>query len=205
MDAAQLLLIRHAHVETGNDGRRMCGWLDLPLSPSGERQLQRFRAVSSKFRPAAVYASSSLRAVRTAETLASKWSLPISIDPDLREINCGALEGMLLDEVMHRYPELWAQNALQTNDDFAWPEGETYQNFRRRAFTALSRIAGRHTTARVVVVTHAGVIGQVAGSMKGLPAAAWEPYRPAPFTATEVLWNEDAPQQLLSFNVSDWW
>lgn len=183
----------------------MCGWLDLPLSPSGERQLQRFREDSSKFRPTAVYASSSLRAARTAETLASKWNLPISIDPDLREINCGALEGMLIDDIRRRYPELWAQNALQANDDFAWPEGETYQNFRHRVFMALSRIASQHTTAQVVVVTHAGVIGQVVGSIKGLPAAVWEPYRPAPFTATEVLWTGDAPQHLLSFNVSDWW
>ncbi len=183
----------------------MCGWLDLPLSPLGELQLKRFHDGLSEFKPQAVYASSSWRARSTAETLASAWSLHLSIDPQLREIHCGTLEGMLIEEVKHRYPELWAENALQENGDFAWPGGETYKNFRRRIFSALSRIARQHTNARIAVVTHAGVIAQVVGAVKSLSPAVWEQYRPAPFTATEVIWSGEAPLQLPSFNVTDWW
>ena len=141
----------------------------------------------------------------TAETLASNWGLALTIDPQLREINCGSLEGMSVEEVKHRYPELWAENALQNNSDFAWPDGETYNDFRRRIFIALSRIAGQHSNARIAVVTHAGAIAQVVGAVNSLSPAVWERYRPAPFTATEVIWSGDAPVQLLSFNVSDWW
>jgi broad specificity phosphatase PhoE len=204
-DATRLLLIRHAHVDTGKDGQRMCGWLDLPLSPTGELQLKRFHDQFSEFKPQALYASSSARARATAETLASYWGLDLSIDPQLREINCGTLEGMQVEEVKHRYPELWAENALQNNSDFAWPNGETYTNFRRRIFMALSRIAGQHSNARIAVVTHTGAIAQVVGAIESLSPAVWERYRPAPFTATEVIWSGDAPVQLLSFNVSDWW
>ena len=203
-DATRLLLIRHAHVDTGVDGQRMCGWLDLPLSPIGELQLTRFQEFS-EFNPQAVYASSSSRARSTAEILASNWSLDISIDPQLREINCGTLEGVPIEEVKHRYPELWTENALQDNSDFSWPNGETYRNFRHRIFMALSRIARRHSNARIAVVTHAGVIAQVVGAVKSLSPAVWEQYRPAPFTATEVIWSGEAPLQLLSFNVTDWW
>ena len=183
----------------------MCGWLDLPLSPAGELQLQSFRDHPSEFKPEAVYASSSLRARVTAEALASNWRLPLCIDPQIREINCGAFEGMPVEEVKIRYPELWSQNALQDNSDFAWPKGESYRNFRQRVFEALSLIANRHTNARVAVVTHAGVVAQVVGAMNGLSPAVWEKYRPAPFTATEVIWSGGSPVSLLSFNVSDWW
>ena len=41
-------------------------------------------------------------------------------------------------------PELWTENALQGNSDFAWPNGESYSTFRRRVFEVLSRIARRH-------------------------------------------------------------
>ncbi len=90
-DATRLLLIRHAHVDTGKDSQKMCGWLDLPLSPTGELQLKRFHDEFSEFKPQALYASSSWRARSTAEALASKWGLDVSIDPQLREINCGSL------------------------------------------------------------------------------------------------------------------
>lgn len=204
-DVTRLLLIRHAHIDTGKDCPRMCGWLDLPLSSTGQRQLQCFRSEPSEFKPEIVYASSSMRTRITAETLASNWNVPVSTDPQLREINCGHLEGMPIEEVKHRFPELWTQNASQTDCEFAWPNGESYRNFRHRVFVALSRIANRHPNTRIAVVTHAGVIAQVVGAIKGLPPAVWEQYRPAPLTATEVIWSHEAPLQLLSFNVSDWW
>ena len=203
--ATRLLLIRHAHVDNGENGRIMCGWLDLPLSRTGQLQLQRFREELSTFKPEAVYASSSSRARVTAEALASNSRLPVSIDPQLREINCGAFEGMPVEEVKDRYPELWTENALQGNSDFTWPNGESYSNFRRRVFEVLSRIARRHANARIHVVTHAGVISQVVGAIKGLSPAVWEQYRPGPFSATEVIWNNGAPLHLVSFNVFEWW
>ena len=184
----------------------MCGWLDLPVSPIGERQLQCFRnRPLDEFKPEAVYTSSSSRARVTAKALASKWGLPVRSDPQLREISCGAFEGMSIAEVRHRYPELWAQNALQINSEIAWSNGETYKSFRRRVCQALSRIASRHDNARIPVVTHTGVISQVIGAIKGLSPAVWEQYRPGPFTATEVIWRGESPVELLSFNLSDWW
>lgn len=205
LDQTRLILIRHAHVDPGKDGRRLCGWLDLPLSSTGESQLRCLRNQHSEFKPDVVYASSSLRTRLTAETLAANWRVQVTVDPELREINCGALEGMRIEEVQHRFPELWTRNASQDDCDFAWPDGETYRNFRERAFGALSRIASRHANARIPVVTHAGVIAQAVGAINGLSPAVWERHRPAPLTATEVIWSRGAPVQLLSFNVSDWW
>jgi hypothetical protein len=94
LGTTRLFLIRHADVDTGKDGQRMCGWLDLPLSLTGELQLQ----------------------------------------------------------------------TLQENSDFAWPNGESYKNFRDRIFVALGRLASSHTNAGVAVLTHAGAIAQVVGA-----------------------------------------
>jgi probable phosphoglycerate mutase len=201
----RLILIRHAHVDNGKDGRRMCGWLDLPLSSTGEVQLQSLGNERSEFKAETVYASSSSRARLTGQALAANWKVQVRIDPDLREINSGAVEGMLIEEVKQRFPDLWARNASQDDSDFAWPDGETYKNFRQRVFGALTRIARRHPTARIPVVTHTGVIAQVVGAIEGLSPAVWERNRPAPFTATEVIWNDGGPRHLLSFNVFNWW
>lgn len=205
LNATHLLLIRHADVDTGKDGQRMRGWLDLPLSPAGELQLKRFQNERSEFKPFAVYSSSSARARSTAEALAANWNLQVTTDPDLREISCGAVEGMLVQEVKSRFPDLWNRNASQDDSDFAWPEGETYRHFRDRVLGALNRIASRHVNSRVPVVTHTGVISQVVGAIEGLAPAVWDQHRPAPFTATEVIWSSRAPVRLVSFNVSDWW
>lgn len=205
LNKTHLILIRHAHVDNGTDGQKMCGWLDLPLSPAGELQLKRFQAEPSEFKPHVVYASSLSRARLTAEALAANWNVQVTTDPDLREISCGAVEGMLVDEVKLRFPELWSRNASQDDCDFAWPEGETYRKFRERILGALNRIAGRHPNTRIPVVTHTGVISQVVGAIEGLSPAVWDHHRPAPFTATEIVWSNQAPVRLLSFNVSDWW
>ena len=205
MGETRLILIRHAHIDAGKDGRRMCGWLDWPLSSIGQSQLQSLNNQPSEVTPEAVYASTSSRARLTAEALASNWRVQVKIDPDLREINSGDMEGMLIEEVKRRFPDLWTRNASQDDSDFAWPGGETYRKFRERICRALSRIAGRHPNARIPVVTHTGVIAQAVGAIKGLSPAVWEQHRPAPLTATEVIWSGEAPVHLLSFNVADWW
>ena len=92
----------------------------------------------------------------------------------------------------------------QVDDAFAWPGGETYAQFRARVLAGLSSVADASPGGRVVVVTHAGVIAQVLGAVKGRPACVWEPDRPRPLTATEVLWEDGAPRAVLSFNEPDW-
>jgi histidine phosphatase superfamily protein (branch 1) len=78
----------------------------------------------------------------------------------------GSMEGMLIEEVKDRFLKLWILNASQNDSDFAWPNGETYRNFRERIFAALSRISALHPNALIPVVTHTGVIAQVVAQSK---------------------------------------
>lgn len=202
---ARLLLIRHAHVDTGPDGGRLCGWLDLPLSARGEQQIGAFLRDAPDTPPAALYTSSLLRASATADALARRWRLAAIPDNGLREIYCGKFEGATIRDLQRDHPEMWGSNMSQRESDFAWPGGESYRQFRERVVVALSRIAARHPGRRVAVVTHTGVITQAIGLLEGRTPAEWEHHRAHPFSATELVWFADAPQRLLSFNLEKWW
>lgn len=205
--STRLLLIRHAHVDTGTGftGDRICGWLDVPLSAKGRQQIQAFSTGADGERPTALYTSSLVRARATSEALGGAWALAARVDPDLREIHCGAFEGLGVAAVQREHAAVWARNAAENDDDFAWPGGESYRAFRERSFAALARIAARHPAERVAVVTHTGVITQVIGLLEGLAPACWSHNRVAPFSGTEVQWLHERPQRLLSFNVREWW
>lgn len=195
----RFLLIRHAHVPTG----RLCGWLDLPLSPEGRAQIEAPPPVLTP--PDALYASPLLRTRTTAEALATRWGLRTVLEPGLREIHCGLLEGLPIEQLRREYPELWSRNDAQTDVDFAWPGGESYRQFRQRVLRTLTRIAARHQGQSVAVVTHTGVITQCIGALHGLSPAAWEHYRPQCFSASELIWRDNAPAELVSFNRARWW
>jgi broad specificity phosphatase PhoE len=133
------------------------------------------------------------------------WRLePQAIDW-AREIDCGEFEGMPIEQRQRDFPDLWIRNKVQAEDTFAWPGGESYAQFRARVLAGLAAVANTCRSGRVVVVTHAGVISQVVGTVKGRPACVWEPDRPRPLTATEVLWENGGPQAVLSFSDSEWY
>lgn len=183
----------------------LCGWLDLPLSPAGRARLSRLASrLDASRRPDALYTSSLSRARETAAALGSAWRLDMHALDALREIHCGRLEGMRLDELELSHPDLVARNRAQTDEQFAWPEGESYAAFRRRVLGGLRAVAAAHEGGRVAIVTHAGVVAQVMGALDGRPASAWERDRPDPLALTAITWANGAPDSVLVFNRRDW-
>ena len=198
----RIRLIRHASTEPGG---RLCGSFDLPLSRAGRLELDaRVRRLSARGAPDALVTSTLRRASDVAEALAHAWSLQPSPAPWAREIHCGEVEGMALDVLQRRFPDVWARNQAQRDDDFGWPGGETYAEFRARVLEGLRSVAAAHRGRRVVVVTHAGVISQVLGVIRGRSPAVWEADRPDPLTATDIAWAEHRPGDILSYNDRDW-
>jgi broad specificity phosphatase PhoE len=140
-----------------------------------------------------------------AEALASVWALRAHPHQSLREIGCGAVEGLPLEEVKRRFPDVWARNEAQSDDTFAWPGGESYRAFRARVLAGLAEIAAAHPGQRIAVVTHAGVVAQVFGAIRGRSPAVWDADRPEPLSASEVTWANGSPQTIVSFNQSHWY
>lgn len=195
-----LLLLRHAHTEANEHGStpRMAGWCDIPLSEQGGAQLDALRRVSFGDLAPLVYSSTSPRALRTAAAAAR--GRPVVPLRSLREICCGEVDGWLIAEVAERLPDLWRRNLAQDDPGFSWPGGESYEAFRRRILRALRGIAARHRGARVLVITHAGAIAQVAGYVKGTSPARWEADRPANCSVTTVEVDDDGGIRIAEFD-----
>lgn len=167
----------------------MIGRTDAPLSGRGRAEVDRLRdrmRVAPPF--VAVYTSPLRRANDTALALAEAGCGPLHVCEGLQEIDCGPLDGLPLDEVERRVPDLWSANQRHDDDRFRWPGGESYREFRCRSLAAIRTIAREHRGERVAVVTHAGVISQLVGALRGLSPARWDLYRPANTALTEIEW-----------------
>lgn len=195
----RFLLVRHAPP----DGRweaewRLCGWYDPPLDEGGTQLAHELAARLRDVRASALYASPLRRAWQTAEAIAHDLQLELKTVDDLREINCGELDGMLLSDVRARYADHWARNLLQTDEHFRWPGGESYAEFRQRVRGCLERLAARHADGSAIVVAHTGVVTQVLGMLHGWNPARWDRRRPLHMGVTLVEWESGGPRAAIS-------
>lgn len=102
--------------------------------------------------PRVVYTSPLERALRTAEAVARGCGVDMVVDPRLREIDCGDVEGLGFDEL----PLDLRRGLLEEPTRVRFPGGETYEELRARVVEALDELAGQSGT--VAVVSHAGAI-----------------------------------------------
>jgi broad specificity phosphatase PhoE len=138
-----LLLVRHGETDW-NAERRWQGHADVPLNERGRDQARELAESLAGERIDAIFTSDLSRARETADIVAARLHVPVAVDPDLREIDVGPLEGLTADEA----------KALD-----GWL-GEPTERHAERILGALARIAGRHD-GRILVVTHGGSMRRV--------------------------------------------
>jgi broad specificity phosphatase PhoE len=155
----RLLLCRHAEPEAAARGR-VCGRLDVGLSPSGERQSDVLAAALASEHPSALYASPIRRAAETARRMGAALGLEPRLDPRLRELDFGQADGLTYEEVEQRWPDLY-ENWMRTPTEVRFPAGESFADLKRRAVAAAADIVAAHEGETVVIVAHAGVIRAV--------------------------------------------
>ena len=192
MAPARLILVRHANTASNglHPDPKMSGWTDFPLSEIGWAQAAALRErLSDLSPPAAIYSSPLRRALETAGALADLCAEPIRILTDLREVNCGAVDGLSIQHVKEQFADLWDENMRQQNPDFRWPDGESYRELRRRSVAVLDQIAREHPGESVLVVTHCGLISQAVGAVTGESPARWERNRVENTSLTELAWS----------------
>jgi len=137
----RLYVLRH-----GEPARRdvFYGFHDIDLS---ERGLEQARAQAERLGGipfTAIYSSDLCRARRGAELIAERGSAKVRIEPDLREMSLGALEGMPHAEAMERFPE-WAARSYFDMLDARMPQGgESVRDLATRVLAAMERMAEAH-------------------------------------------------------------
>ena len=156
-------MLRHGVTDAGPGFR---GSSDDALTEQGRQQMQ--LALSGKNGWDLVISSPLQRCARFAEELAATHSLPLHLEPDVRELHFGDWEGRSAAALMETDAEalgrFWA-------DPYAFtpPNGEPLLHFEARILAALQRLQQRHAGERLLLITHGGVMRLLLARARGLP------------------------------------
>jgi alpha-ribazole phosphatase/probable phosphoglycerate mutase len=153
----RLYLIRHGQVEDFEE-RRYHGQSDIGLSDFGRRQYDRLarRLLEAKVDVEAVYSSDLTRAKVGGRVLSDILDRPLTLVPELRELNFGLWEGLNYEQIQAG----WADEFERRFKDFynhRPPQGETIAEMETRVWAVLTGLVERHHHRAFLVVAHSGV------------------------------------------------
>ncbi len=151
---SRMILVRHAHTAMAG---RFCGHSDPPLDEVGRTQLVDLTKRLRTNPITHVFSSDLLRARQTAEPIARMVDLEVQLLPSLREIGFGLWEGLDWSEVRAKDAE-YAQKWIDAFPFLSAPEGEQFEDFRKRIQSAMDAVAEQVGNGCGVVITHGGVI-----------------------------------------------
>lgn len=155
-DRRVLFLFRHGETDWNREGR-LQGHTDTPLNATGLAQAEALAKRLLAHRLDAVVSSDLIRALTTARIIAEVSRVPLLTDPGLREVSVGLAEGLLWEEAKARFgaelTERW-----YSDDNVAFPGGETGNQTLTRGLAALRRVALTHPCRRLAVSTHGAMV-----------------------------------------------
>ena len=157
----ELILVRH-----GLPVRREVveGPADPELSVEGHDQSARLANYLATESVAAIFSSPMKRAFQTAEPLAVKTSLPITIVDDVAEYDRLSNEYIPIEELRAANDERWHKLVAG-----GWQsDSDTLDNFRHRVVSSLEQLISQHASQRIVVTCHGGVINQYIAHVLGI-------------------------------------
>ncbi|MCU1589111.1 MAG: Phosphoglycerate mutase [Frankiales bacterium] len=139
------------------------------------------------------------RALVTAEAVAARAGLEVTVDVRLREISLGGWEGLTVEQARERFPDEHA--AWVAGEDKPRGGGETYREASVRAVACLCEvIAAAPAGATVVAVTHGGTARAALGGLLELDPADWWRISPLGNTCWSVLVEADRGWRLERHN-----
>jgi broad specificity phosphatase PhoE len=147
----KFVLIRAGATEIDCCGR-ILGALNLPLSDSGQIEVDLTVEELADWKFACIYSSAGLAAQQTAQQLAKKTRSKFRADQRLSNLNCGLWHGMTIEELRDNQPTLFRQ-WREHPERICPPEGETIDDVRSRAVSFLGRVRRKHKTGLIGIVT----------------------------------------------------
>jgi alpha-ribazole phosphatase len=148
----EIILARHGETDW-NTGEIFRGRADVPLNATGLRQAKLLAEYLKGEKIDAVYSSPLQRAVKTAEAIAARQGLDIKTVENINDIDYGEWQGLSLDEVKERYPELY-QDWLDTPEQVRLPGGESLAEVRGRVMPFVDDAMMRCGEGKIVMVSH---------------------------------------------------
>lgn len=177
-------LIRHGQAAAPDPEGRFLSKGPVGLTAVGEQQSVHVGKLLRGLRIAAIHASDLLRARQTAEIIARTIDLPVEYDDQLREVDCGNLDGSTVEELERSNPAFlpwvragfeqgFASNADHLDPTLRFPGGESITDMAERAVAALRRICERHRGRCVVIVSHAWVTSVILCHVMDVPVSRY--------------------------------
>jgi phosphoserine phosphatase len=151
--AIKLILVRHGETAWNQERRIQGGSSDVELSEVGKEQAARVGLALKNTEIDAIYSSPLKRALETAQAIAGHHNLKVQVEPDLREMEVGELEGVSIAELGTSFGQFllnW-RRGLGTEK---LPGGESMVELADRVWTIIQSIKSKHDDGNIVVVSH---------------------------------------------------
>jgi phosphoserine phosphatase len=164
--ATEVFLVRHGQTNA-NAGGFYIGWSNEDLNESGYTQARRLSERLTTLPIASIYTSPLRRAYTTAAILVEPHKLNLTVLDDLAEIRLGDWQGLHVNEIKNRWPELWEQSRTDPSE-LTLPNGESYIRVTERAVRALKTAIDTNQGKQAVIVTHEVIIKVLIAHVLGI-------------------------------------
>jgi broad specificity phosphatase PhoE len=149
----KLILVRHGETAWNRERRIQGGSSDVELNELGREQVERLALALKETKIDAIYSSPLKRALDTAIAIASHHQLAVQVEPDLREMEVGELEGVSIADLgagISQFLLQWRQGQGLEK----LPGGESVVDLADRMWATVQSINEKHQQETVVVVSH---------------------------------------------------
>lgn len=164
----KVILVRHGETEWNRLRRIQGGNSDTQLNQRGRKQAASLALRLKQEEIQAVYSSPLQRAQDTARAIAGYHQLPVGVEPSLKEIEVGELEGVSIAEVGKHLSQLLIRHS-QGEELPRIPGGESLTEVQQRVWGTIQRLVSRHGDGVLVVVSHYFSILTAVCSVLNLP------------------------------------
>lgn len=176
--ATTIWLVRHGETQANVEGIFQ-GQTDSPLNDRGRRQAADVARALGTVHFDRIYASDLSRAADTAGAIAGLQGLDVVLDPELRELHYGVLQGVRYDEFRdvlkdHGVADQWGPGIFSANG-MAPPGGESIADLRSRIVRFIQRLDETHppeSDQSVLLVAHGGTLLVMLTVLLDLPVSS---------------------------------
>jgi broad specificity phosphatase PhoE len=152
-----LYLLRHAENRANITKEFSSRKVDYPLTAKGVLQAQQTAQFFLGKEIEAIYASPLKRARQTAEIVAERLGLPVTVMENFREVDVGKLEDGPPSNEKWAFHNALIMEWMNGHPDRRFPGGEDYHELWGRMRSGLQAILASWAEGNVLVVAHGGI------------------------------------------------
>ena len=152
----KVYLVRHGQVK-GYENFPVYGQTDVDLTEIGVLQMKQMAERLSLTEPKAIYSSDLKRSATGARLIARYHDVPLYFLPELREMDFGDWEGLILSEIRRNFPEELQKREKDLINYKAPGKGESIAELSGRIETVFERIRAEQKGNDIVIAAHGAV------------------------------------------------